>query len=950
MYCFPYPSSSGITPLRVRYWGSCPYSLTGPYTFDTFLDFALGVELLSRFFSLSSVPSNRRPELNVVAAVLQAWLFFGLACEALGRDVDHNEFVELGDGAAPQGTIDLRMPIRFWTELQTRWCDLQARLSEAEFEGKKSHLMRCLELAETTMCRQDLNGQNMDDEDLAQSYTVLQVTPRSKATQLLVRRMVQNGWCRKRLNFVQTTPMLYPGLYYMASFLPPRSEYEDHSSCTSIKCSITGRLLEPFHRDENCACKDIHVPLWQVARIVADGGIPLVKIVRSGGRELKLEVVPFTRTSRFTAISHVWADRQFGSTKNALPTCQVEYLDSLLASLPKQVEHWGWSDWCHIRSPSTDMIEPPSRAYDLFWIDTFCIPQDAAHIDLKRKAIDSMNLIYATASQTVVFDRGLQTLDVGQRPASLAHGGRPNFYSPNDHKLLDALSHIVASNWMGRAWTLQEGVLSGSLVFPLEGSLAYLRLLWPHFDEGLNSSNMPLLSKARYWFTIFWRLGDPHTPGNGVMTGSNPFPSHIRAQLFEFVKSSLNVDEHKSYIRGEADRAARFISSHSLLQSRSTTQVEDLPLILMNMSGMNGNSVPRSKSTDGRMQLLFYGLGTLPVELLFSECARPPNCAVDCWIPREIVPEKFYEKHKLKLTPKGFVFDSEPGCKPLQFYLLAPFSVHQDGFIIYVPFEDAKIKCLAKPRPSKSDAAQFNPAVERCVVLSDAPFDRRGALFIVSRTVDNDVFMHFECPILCSTADEADEDDVIDRAHEAMPVARQAVPGTNFIIEKSNTPQTLRLARPQNPEQYSDRLIVIQQLICMALLYFERRLVNEEYLSSSWIRLALWGLFVHMQFRWVDGALHMFVHHAWVRTYSPTWNPDGRWRWFWKLSNYEPPIPFRTMMKFYCQVLFFTSAALGFWNGVAMVTTYWWPLFPKDELGHMYVTASLAKLVSRLMF
>jgi hypothetical protein len=63
-----------------------------------------------------------------------------------------------------------------------------------------------------------------------------------------------------------------------------------------------------------------------------------------------------------------------------------------------------------------------------------------------------MNLIYAAAAQTLVFDSGLQKLDAGQRPSSLAHGGRPAYYAPADKNLVDVLAHLCASNWMGRAW------------------------------------------------------------------------------------------------------------------------------------------------------------------------------------------------------------------------------------------------------------------------------------------------------------------------------------------------------------------------------------------------------------------------------------------------------------------------------------------------------------------
>ncbi|KAF2807469.1 uncharacterized protein BDZ99DRAFT_523082 [Mytilinidion resinicola] len=202
----------------------------------------------------------------------------------------------------------------------------------------------------------------------------------------------------------------------MSPFRPPRALDEDHRECTATKCSIKGGLLQPFHRTADCQCHDVSVPLEQVTTIVAEGGIPLIRITRPLSGGLELEVVPYGRTSLFTAVSHVWADRQFGSAMNALPECQVEYLDSVLAALPRDVEHWHLRDWYQkmlSSSGSVDGIEPPSRTHYLFWLDAFCIPQDTQHDDLKHKAIEWVNLIYAAAWHTLVFDAGLQKLDAG---------------------------------------------------------------------------------------------------------------------------------------------------------------------------------------------------------------------------------------------------------------------------------------------------------------------------------------------------------------------------------------------------------------------------------------------------------------------------------------------------------------------------------------------------------
>ena len=136
------------------------------------------------------------------------------------------------------------------------------------------------------------------------------------------------------------------------------------------------------------------------------------------------------------------------------------------------------------RSSRPGEIVTPSRAYEYFWLDGFCIPQAVEHADLQSKAIEPMNLIHAAASHTFVFDMGLQALDAGRRPASLAHGGRSTYYSPEDENLLDVVAYICASNC--KAWTLQEGILSRHIVSPLHGSLAYLKLLWPHHDDGFS--------------------------------------------------------------------------------------------------------------------------------------------------------------------------------------------------------------------------------------------------------------------------------------------------------------------------------------------------------------------------------------------------------------------------------------------------------------------------------
>lgn len=504
MFCFPYPQDTDVEPIRVPLIARTQYSITGQPNFSDFLEKALDAETQK----ISAAESDKQDSTNwsltnSLASALQSWLFFGMASEALGRNVRHEEFAS-ADTDGPHLSIDLRIPDWYWWELRARWDELDDSLTATEFEAKRTQLKEIYESAQIFVIYLDLLADGMDDDMLTEvllsihmllylvafmleidTLKVTQTITSLASTKLFKRRMAKNGWCEKRLNFLGASPMLYPELYFLSSIKPPRTKAEDHSSCSSERCLVTSKLSKPLHRTDECLCEDVVVPVDRVNTIVASGGIPLVRITRSLLGKTELEVVPYTPSSRFIAISHVWADQQFGSAQNCLPKCQVGYLEEVLSSLPSSMDDWGLREWiANWRSSRSGEIEPPSRTYKYFWLDSFCIPQAVKHADLRSKAIESMNLIYAAASHTLVFDKGLQALDAGRRPASLAHGGRPTYYSPQDENLLDVVANIYASNWMGRAWTLQEGILSGHIIFPLHGSLAYLKLLRPNYDGG----------------------------------------------------------------------------------------------------------------------------------------------------------------------------------------------------------------------------------------------------------------------------------------------------------------------------------------------------------------------------------------------------------------------------------------------------------------------------------
>ena len=402
----------------------------------------------------------------------------------------------------------------------------------------------------------------------------------------------------------------------------------------------------------------------------------------------------------------------------------------------------------------------------------------------------------------------------------------------------------------------------------------------------------------------------------------------------------------------QADRAARFVKAHSLLQSRTTTQAEDIPLILMNMSCMNANAISQSKTIDARMKQLFYGLESLPTELLFSDCARLGKCTVDAWIPREIAPESFEGKHTLKLGSAGFTFETRKGAQALKFYLLS--SAHpSDRFRLLLPDQkDAKsLKYDVEALQRSNDERPAASTSVWCIVVNNNELPERGARFAINRVVGNRYFLHFDCPLRLTQIDDSENSSDVqqDPKHECGAVSLNG----DFIIERSYEPQILSISRPQNPEQYSDRLIAIGQVIFGASGLGERYLLRAiwgDENSMSTLFYIFYALYNFMKLQWIEMALTAFVHRAWMATYQPDWDPNGPWKWFWKLSNWEPPIPFSTLTRWWCSFFFFVSFQFNFWSGVAMITLYWLPLFSKQELMNMYVTAIFSKIVLSFFF
>lgn len=88
----------------------------------------------------------------------------------------------------------------------------------------------------------------------------------------------------------------------------------------------------------------------------------------------------------------------------------------------------------------------PHRQPVGFWMDTLCVPVADEHRGLRSKAIGQMRSIYEAADRVLVLDDRIEQLATSS-------------------SICDRVVRLLVSNWHGRLWTLQEGIMAQQLCF-----------------------------------------------------------------------------------------------------------------------------------------------------------------------------------------------------------------------------------------------------------------------------------------------------------------------------------------------------------------------------------------------------------------------------------------------------------------------------------------------------
>ncbi|KAF6824202.1 het domain protein [Colletotrichum plurivorum] len=782
----PYPPDATLPPFAVPYLPGCQFD---GGEFHTFFD-RMGL-------SARDIPTRQH------AGVLQEWLFFGLIEKLVDEPINRSSFVRRGmikdetcdviDASPVRDLID-RLTVRLQSgdcpaviadELPgilyhvRGICESFRLIENGDDDLLAVYLSVCIlvefvssylywainsGLAPPRLYHQwwtVSKGQKTGPDTGTSAIDFGGVDELPALSRLLHKRLIWNGWCENQiLNLNCHDSQMV--MYYLSSLPRRESKTISHANCTFSSCSAYNTSEAEYitrHVNESCKCDFLRVDEDRVVEILAMGKVPLISIHRDATNGFAIDVVPLKAELRYTAISHVWVDGLGNTSGNALPGCQLDRLHGSLR-MHQQLSSKNTMSFGRSRS---DVV--------VFWMDTLCIPVKPQHKELRLRAINQMALVYSGAENTLVLDEELQRHErETQPPESL-------------------WARCLASKWNSRCWTFQEGMLAKRCLVQFKDcSLAIspeprLQPLPPiRASHVLGKRNPSLLSQ------IFSRLGlkmfgtDPWEP---LWSSGGPLPQNILIyQLQEacYKQAQTNTDwltirDNGMKLHGD-QRTWHFISMWHTIAKRSSTKMDDIHVILANLTDFKASQIQAIPNLQDRTKVMLQSMDRFPVHIMYSRADRPlaGKDHPDRWIPAIPGPEQLdtiemgikaeaigdsgsliliSHDAKIELFSGIICLVESKGMTAQEMFVTLPLNRDGSGMLqkfrldCDIPPEDelvrdASQKCVLLLRRYYPDRAQ--PGGREFV---------RGARFLVTRFVDTNheganvqlVVSRFDCPI-----------------------------------------------------------------------------------------------------------------------------------------------------------------------------------------------------------
>lgn len=777
-----------------------------PFLTDITYDFR-GFESFGIRHGLCRDTGRIRPDLPPLemASRLQSWLYFGLLAECTGRPIHLAEWTQKD----LNGKIFINS--NHLGNVLADWRRCLDSLDRTVRESILTHVNYCLDVVDRVACEVEGSGVTSSDplSKIVLSLRVLVGTLTtfletfissdsksflnlSKLSYSQVRKspilrtylegeFLRRDWCPHHIKNILWNYDLQC-LVYLSQLDRSGFRKNDHQAChMETRCVANNVNWDRYatkHTREYCDCQMIKVPYEEIVEIIADGGVPLISVIKcepTGSTAIRVE--RRTARSRYVAMSHVWSDGLGNPSENALPQCQLERIQSYLLALPNSQESAVFTiggisvDWRRLNFGTLK-----SRAIPLFWMDTLCIPVKAEHALLRHQAINQMASIYAAAVQVLVLDSELQQTATKSAQA------------------VAVLSRILFSVWMGRSWTLQEGILGRECVYqfadnavdPVHEWCATGYRLEPipnlTFPEPSSSTQQNLY---RSFYDSLWNrlhqdwkssvLKDPWQASGfsvpDVVKDSRWFRSnkHLRKLYLSHKPSRFAGHDARHFSKMTSDkwRVEQFVRTWNELAGRSTTMADDIHVIVANLLDFSATAVMGLETREERMRAMLLSFKMLPFSLFYNAGVRFEQRAWhrNRWLPVEPSKSLLTSEPTMKFTDKGLILDTlEDFVEPLLPLYVKSNVRRSEPFEIFLSASQKSY--LVTPIRDLEDPLDIGEEFKAlCIVLENNPAEQangesRGACFIVSKstpelehaysyTSENSQELHaiFDCPV-----------------------------------------------------------------------------------------------------------------------------------------------------------------------------------------------------------
>ncbi|KAJ9295337.1 hypothetical protein DTO271G3_6160 [Paecilomyces variotii] len=380
----------------------------------------------------------------------------------------------------------------------------------------------------------------------------------------------QRGWCPSDI-MPMTRHFTVSGLIFIANLTPSAVGEEHHMInisdnkgyrppsqrlCNELSCShrqLSDDIYKTKHVDGCPGCDDI---IADPTRSLNRGKIPLIVSIDSGDDSAYVDFVDAESHMSYIAISHVWSDGLGNVERNALPRCQLLHLSSLIRNLPGK-----------------------AADTDLFWLDTLCVPPDAAdQKEAQDTALKMMRKVYENSTSVLVLDSWLMSTNCSQM---------------SDTELL---MRIFNAAWNRRLWTCQEGALAKAIFFLFKDDICDLDLTFRRCKASLD-----ITTSATIWPSL-----------------------------------AAKYDSLRGFRMVSSDREEALPAVMTAVAFRSTSQASDETLCLAALLNLDMEPILRENDVLSRMELFWAMMDSIPLNILWymGDTIDKPGLR---WAPRTLL-------------------------------------------------------------------------------------------------------------------------------------------------------------------------------------------------------------------------------------------------------------------------------------------------------------------------